>query len=465
MTSLKSIIRVSIIITLPLVLHSQGPLLLGFMSDDYDLIAAAGGVSWFRPLESHHLAPLMNSLFKLTAANYLTAKHWHLLALVLHLGNCLLVYHIITAKWQLQANVALAGALIFAAGPAGYEAQAWAAALGYVVVTTWALLAFLLGLNFLASRGAHQSLLLGFIQLAALASWDWGVLVTPLVASLLLATPSKLPGKSRAARFLLPSLIVIVAISVYKLTLGAALGYNVKANLVRGLGYLGLSPLWVAAPNLPIELYTSWLGITVSAAMWLTGILLAYSRPQLRFPLIGFALCQVPYLLFGAPQSRYFYLASVFWVFSLTLSTTLFKKQPYVNLILLLYLMLTIVWANRRAELWYEAYQAAMDVKSSIESLPPCPQSELVIVNLPDSYGAPNIMWRPYIWRNGLRAIPRTIVRINTHGCLFIWAGSDIPLIERSAITARYPHGCIYEFIDAFQGKRQVFELAAVPAH
>ncbi len=63
----------------------------------------------------------------------------------------------------------------------------------------------------------------------------------------------------------------------------------------------------------------------------------------------------------------------------------------------------------------------------------------IVVVNLPDLYGPENLIWRPYVWRNGLTAFNGEIIRVNTPCVPFTWDVSGVPVMARSDIRKQYP--------------------------
>ena len=101
--------------------------------------------------------------------------------------------------------------------------------------------------------------------------------------------------------------------------------------------------------------------------------------------------------------------------------------------------VMNAVWAVDRAALWKGAYREAQRVKAAIEAEMQNLPGPTVVVNLPDRYGPADMMWRPYVWRNGLIAFNGEITRVNTPGVPFTWDVSDTPVMERSDIRKRYP--------------------------
>ena len=129
-----------------------GPARIGFLSDDFDLIARAGSTPWLR-LEGHHYSPVIAALFKLTAQGVFGAATWHLLALAAHGVNILLVWLILVHGLRIARPYAWVATMLFALGAPGFEAIAWAASLGYVLVESTLLAAVYLSLVARGPRG------------------------------------------------------------------------------------------------------------------------------------------------------------------------------------------------------------------------------------------------------------------------------------------------------------------------
>ena len=161
-----------------------GPARIGFLSDDFDLLARAGSAPWLYPIEAHHYSPVIAALFKLTAQGVIGAAAWHLLALAAHGVNILLVWLILVRGLGIARPYAWVATMLFALGAPGFEAIAWAAGLGYVLVESTLLAAVYVSL---VARGPRTTALLRWgtllLQLAALAIWDWGALLLPIVAT------------------------------------------------------------------------------------------------------------------------------------------------------------------------------------------------------------------------------------------------------------------------------------------
>ena len=116
-------------------------------------------------------------------------------------------------------------------------------------------------------------------------------------------------------------------------------------------------------------------------------------------------------------------------------------------------------WAMERSLLWRSAWLQAQMFRERILALPEA-GSGLVIVNLPDSYGPEGLIWRPYVWRNGMPGIGRSFERVNTPGAPFTWEAGPVPVLPRDSIPARYPGAAIYEAVHSRQGSQVVFSLS-----
>jgi hypothetical protein len=445
-----------------------GPAQIGFVSDDYDLVATAGATPWLKPLEEHHYSPVLAALWKLSSQDAIGPKTWHGLALAAHCANILLLWLILVRRLSVGRFQAWMAALLFAVNAPGFEALAWACALGYVLVTSCVLTAVLVALSRPEEFSRRTPWVLGILQLAAYAIWDWGALLAPMVLAshVLFSPPRNAAQAMRSARSLLPMVVCWAAVPIVKRSLGIALGYAVSLDLARSAYFLLTAPLRTVYPWGEAALFKSPAGLAAAGLVVLLFVLGSRADRRIGWASALFLLCQGPYALLGAPESRYFYLGTAFLACAAVIG--LARLPPRImraHVVLLIALVgLHGLCSVGRALLWKGAYLEAVHVKSAIEALAAGePERELVVVNLPDRYGPPGLVWRPYVWRRGLSAIHARIVRVNTPGCPFTWAESGIPAMPRERIASEYRGRRICEVIDAEPGRWRVFAVVPWP--
>ena len=63
------------------------------------------------------------------------------------------------------------------------------------------------------------------------------------------------------------------------------------------------------------------------------------------------------------------------------------------------------------------------------------------------------------MWRNGVSAFHRELIRVNTPGCPFAWPPSGIPELSRAEILARYRHSDVCAVSYAAEGDWRSFQV------
>ena len=425
----------------------SGAFQAGFLSDDFDLLARAGTASVWAPLERHHFSPLLTALFKLGSAGYLPAWKWRLIAWLAHAVNTVLVHRMARIGLRQSAPMALCLALLFALNPAGYEALAWSSAIGYALVSVPIFIALNVALSGAFSRRAAW--LLAGLQLAAYLAWDWGILLAPLAgaAAFMRGLPGRKPAPGPVFSLMLPAGIVWVLGLTAKLLILPGMGYPAQPfwNIL-SLQHLAASPLVALFPNITVHAYQSPGGMLAAACLLAALAWAAVRLPEARLLAVLFALSQAPHVLFSAPQSRYFYMPSAFLYGIALLLVFRLPRPRFAALLAALLAASSLWWAMERSLLWRSAWRQARILRERILALPES-GSGLVIVNLPDSYGPEGLIWRPYVWRNGMPGIGRSFERVNTPGAPFTWEAGPVPVLPRESIPARYPGAAIYETV------------------
>ena len=462
--ALRSALAVALCWLVAAAVFGLGPAWIGFVSDDYDLIATAGSRPWLKPLEEHHYSPVMAALWKLTSEGVIGPKTWHGLALAAHCANILLLWLILVRRLSVARFQAWTAAVLFAVNAPGFEALAWACGLGFVLVSCCILMAVYVTLSRPEEVSRRTPWVLAILQLAGYAIWDWAALLAPiaLTSHVVFSPPRNAAQAIRTARLLLPMAACWAAVPIVKRSLGIALGYGVTLDLARSAYFVLTAPLRTVYPWGEAALFKSPAGL--AAAILVVFVFAAGSRADRRMGWASavFLLCQGPYALLGAPESRYFYLSTAFLACAAVVGLARWPDRRLRLVLLIALVGLHGLCSAGRALLWKGAYREALHVKDAIEAIADGERGrELVVVNLPDRYGPAGLVWRPYLWRKGLSAIRARIVRVNTPGCPFTWADSGIPTLPPERIASEYGGRRICEVIYAEPGRWQVF--AVVP--
>lgn len=420
-----------------------GPINVGFLSDDYDLISRAALTPSLRALEAHHWAPFLTLIFRATHAGTVGRWTWISIAYAAHCANIAMVWCILILRLRASVLVACIATVLFTVCCAGFEALAWSCALGYVLTTTIILLGLLLLLSLDRDFSASSAVGLAALQIVALVIWDWGILFSPMMA-LCFAARDIRPGNissvfRRGVILLWPSFgcwsLVLAAKVAF---LGQPLGYSVSFSLARSAYFLVTAPLRCIYPNGSTLFYKSALGLSVSLCMLALLMVGSLRDRRIGAACAMFLLCQIPYAFLGAPESRYFYVACPFLYTSIALSMSYVPGHRTRLAMALALVTMSTVWGVHRAALWRGAYREAQRIKTEIELRTQDQPAPTVVVNLPDRYGPENLMWRPYVWRNGLSAFKEEIIRVNTPGVPFVWDASGIPVMTRENVFRKY---------------------------
>jgi len=259
-----------------------------------------------------------------------------------------------------------------------------------------------------------------------------------------------------------PSLLCWALILAVKGLLGHSMGYSVSFSPGRTVYFLVSAPLRTVYPNGLVQFYRSPFGIGGSLFLLLGLCGLGASDRRIRGALVLFFVCQVPYALLGAPESRYFYVGSLFFYPALVLAATRIPGRASFLIIAAALVALNGFWAVNRALLWKGAFREAQSVKAAIEGRMGTPRDTKVVVNLPDSYGPQDLMWRPFVWRDGLSDFRARIIRVNTPHVPFTWREARIPVMTRDEICGAYSAFDILEVTYASSESWRRFQVVDV---
>ncbi len=387
---------------------------VGFVSDDFTLIKMAETHDFFSAMEPHHHSLLINVLFKGVAAGFIGPNTFHVLALIFHVMNCLLLLYFLDSCLHIGRNKALFVCIFFAVNLPGREALIWCCAVPYVVVTTFILLSMVIygdALNKIPRRSTlTTTLLLSFLQFAAFMVWDWAVLIFPVLFLMACLLPNERTLKEKLRLLIVPGCVwggIFIARQLFGMTNGYQInGFSEIIKILLSAPFLGLFPF------LPKYFYTSSFGIMAAVVCFTGFVWTAMRNRTILFFFAFFLLSQLPQAVFGHPQSRYFY----FPVFALYASIAIlfptrfaFSKFAIPSFILFMLTGFSYMTFNRILS-WQEASQIINRLSGEIQHAMSV-HKQIYLVEFPDSYGSEETIWRPYLWRSGLEIFGKGLIK------------------------------------------------------
>ncbi len=412
---------------------------IGFLSDDFLHLRNARSLGVFQPIDFHHFSPLLVSFYKMAGNQFLSSGSWHLIALLLHLLNALLVYWVTLHATEWDELSATACALLFAFAPGGTEAVFWLAAFAYLPLLTLQLLALGLFLKFALYQtklSTHLLVTLAVLQCLSLLIWDWGVLLTPTLAVAAISYwPKGFNWRIFALRLLtlLPGCLVLLSFLGYHLFNLERVGYGLfPLGFARGTGLLLASGGLALGHLLPKAAIPVIALLVIGIAAW------GLWKDQRVSWLVGvYFLLQLPWYLQGAPSSRYAYFAMFFLLATLVIVfRRVLPKNGFYVVLLIALLVQAIAFQSALAR-WVVASSIATDLGNQIEKVPVLTpaQRSLVLVNLPDSLGNKHSLWQPPIWRNGITTIRAGTLTVYTPVYLETHRVHDPKVLTRQQIS------------------------------
>lgn len=450
---------------------------VGFLSDDWSLIHRAANAPFWLPAEQHHYSVVINLLFKGVALGVLNAASIHVLALSFHAINAFLIYVLLRDVLRCSPWESKAVAVLFAISPAGLEAVVWCCAIGYVLCACW----ILLGLYVFWKGGGPpvsmpQAWLLAGLQLVAFLCWDWGLVLAPGLAALCFVSAGSARGVPSLMRLraLWPLLGMWLALVAFKRAIGQDFGYAVNAPFQMVSNFVTV-PLLGMLPQFTKGFYASLPGMAMALVCFAAAVWTAWKNATAAAMLLLLCAWQLPLVLLGYPQSRYFYLLD----FSVYVIAVLFFKEAgrlsrllpgkckalsdYFFRILPMGLACAyFFWSSARISWWQGASEQAQQIYEQIEAVSGAEAKPIVVVNMPDRYGPEGMIWLPYLWRCGMAHFSKPFDLAYTMDC--VHAPSDISALAapRGTLARRYPDHALYEVVSRQQGDGQVLLLKAM---
>jgi len=386
---------------------------IGLISDDVLIVKRAGEDM---PLWTIHYSYFLSFLWKMLADGTISPQSFKVIALITHIANCLLFYRLLRGYFNLDSSMAFLGSTLFLFSAAGLEAIAWNCCLGYLFTAFFLLLA----LEYLS-----HPLILAVIQLLAVMSWDWGVIIAPMCLAALYF-------QKRSLKIIIPAVIVLIGYLVFRSTLPLEATYK-KNSILDMAKFLFGSPLLILLPNMGKAFFGSMLGVI--GALIIALVLFIRARPAF----ILFTITLVPWIIGGHPSSRYFYLSAPFLFAGLL---------PYARFLAYPILLIQVLFSFQRIELWAFADQEAKRIGEEIVkafSTTPA-DKKFVVVNVPDAYGPESLPMRPQVWHCGIDALCDRIISVKTPGAPFMW-NEETSFMSRKEIQEKFSNAAIFEVV------------------
>lgn len=378
---------------------------VGFISDDWSLLIRAREGSVFSPIEQHHYSPFITAVFKFVGYFELSPLWVHLLAFFIHGINIYLVLGL-CGRLGLNHWEKWITATLFALSPAGFESLAWCCAIGYILCSTWILLALRLIATARTIKTTALPYQLALLQLLAFATWDWGILLTPLVLVM-----KWVYLREHNFKGMWPSIGLWCGVLVLKKLTGFSLGYelNPPATAISHLGTSFMLTIW---PEFSRSFYTSYWGMGLAGLTLLAFIWMAFRDRISMLGLLLFTTSMIPVLLIGYPQSRYVYLSAVFvyLVFA-----RLFDRNIASRSIAIAYVIIAVFWTIERRDLWIETDLQAKFFKKNVESALGA-YEKIALLNVPDQVKGFDLVWLPPVWRCGVECFGPDVLVMNPFG-------------------------------------------------
>lgn len=381
---------------------------VGFISDDFTLLMRSQEQSLFNPLESHHYSLLINMLFFGVNKGWITASFFHILALIFHFLNTCLIFLLLTNKLKMNKEYSILAVCFFALNPAGVEAIVWCCALPYVIITTIILTSIYLYYTFFENKisSLTTSLLLASLQGLGFLIWDWAILLFPIICIIVYfnrqQTNKYLP--------LISCGIIWFSILIIKKLFGLSLGYHIN-SFYQIVGTLLMSPFLTFFPFAQKNFYLSITGVICSLMTFIFFIWMCLKHKLAKMFFSIFLMTLLPQAILGHPQSRYYYFSSIALYAIIPIYLMQYPLRKSLNYsFFLFFFALSIYFTSKKIRSWEEASLVVTKTHRDIEQIIMAhPDSQVIILGLPDSFEAYNQIWKPYLWRCGLEIFKEKI--------------------------------------------------------
>jgi len=378
---------------------------VGFLSDDWSILERTQNGSIFSAVEQHHYSPFVTAIFKITNTYSLSPLWIHLLAFTLHGVNIYLTLSLCDSlkmnRWEKWIT-----ATLFALSPAGFESLAWCCAIGYILCSTWIILALQITISSSHTQSRSFPYKLALLQLLAFATWDWGILLTPLVGVVKWFYLEEYNFKGT-----LPAIFIWCGVLLMKKLTGFSLGYETNSTTT-ALQHAATSFMLTLWPDFSRNFYSSFWGLILACFTLLAYLWMSYRDRISRLGLLLFLVSVMPVALIGYPQSRYVYLSALFlyWILARLLNPGLIGKS-----LAIVYVFFSIMWTVERKDLWIEAHHQAQFYRKNVESALKT-YEKVALLNSPDQLKGSSLVWLPPIWRCGTECFGPNVLIMNPYG-------------------------------------------------
>ena len=378
---------------------------VGFLSDDWDILKRASEGSIFSQIEQHHYSPFVASVFKVIGVLGLSPAWIHLLAFLVHGINIYLVLSL-SGRLGLRHWEKLIVGTLFALSPAGFESLAWCCAIGYIVCSMWMLLALRMYFQYKDGLSPRAPYLLALLQLAAFATWDWGVLLMPLLVSV-----GWVYYREKVPAGIWPTVAVWCAVVLGKKIAGLSIGYDIN-TASKALMNFGASFMLTIWPEFGRSFYSSLWGLCLAV---MTVGLFVWAAMTDRISRLGLALffvSMIPVALAGHPQSRYMYFAAIFLYWGLA---RVLDRSSLGRVAAVVYVVVALFWAMERRDVWLETDLQAKFYKRAVDAGLEA-YGKIALANVPDSVKGYDLVWLPPVWRCGTDCFGGEVIVMNPFG-------------------------------------------------
>jgi hypothetical protein len=223
------------------------------------------------------------------------------------------------------------------------------------------------------------------------------------------------------------------------------------------------SPILGLFPQFSKAFYASPYGIGLALIMLISICWIAYRSQIALLMAMIFFTSQIPQIVLGYPQSRYFYfpMFSLYFLFLLFLDEMQerWRIRYFSSIIMVILLCLHLTWTHYRIALWTEASRQAQFIREQVVTLAKDEDKPIILVDLPDRYGPEDMIWLPFIWQCGIVIFPFQFERVNTDNCSHLVSKSGYPILNPSEIMARYPEHAVYQVMHKNPGDYREYQV------
>jgi hypothetical protein len=250
-------------------------------------------------------------------------------------------------------------------------------------------------------------------------------------------------------------LLMWFALVVFKRAIGQDFGYAVNSPWQMFSNFIS-SPLLSVLPQFSKSFYISFAGKVLAICFFLVILWTAWRNAAAKAMLLLLVVWQLPLVLLGYPQSRYFYLLvfPVYFIYVqfikeivrlVNIPKSISIVKPLGFSFSLGILCTYFFWSNQRVTWWKSAYEQSQSIYHQIETAAKIESNPLAVINMPDRHGPEGMIWLPYLWRCGLVHFQEAFVQVYTSDCHHPPSNSAALTFPKELIVERYPEHAFYE--------------------